>query len=172
MQVQHIATPLGQMIVVWSTYGLCLLEFADQAQLSRELNTISQARKGQWAVEPNWHIQLQDELADYFAGVRQQFTVPLDPIGTPFQLRAWQALCAIEYGNTWSYKQQAQYLGNKKASRAVAAANGQNKISIIIPCHRVIGSNGTLTGYAGGLARKKFLLELERNIPNNSVFGM
>jgi methylated-DNA-[protein]-cysteine S-methyltransferase len=82
-------------------------------------------------------------------------------VGTPFQLRVWQALLEIPYGRTWSYGQEAQYLGQPTATRAVAAANGQNKVSIVVPCHRVIGSNGTLTGYGGGLPRKQWLLALE-----------
>ena len=101
------------------------------------------------------------ELAEYFAGQRQRFDVPLDLVGTPFQLRVWQALLAIPYGHTCSYGQQAQHIGQPTATRAVAAANGQNKVSVIVPCHRVIGSNGTLTGYGGGLPRKQWLLSLE-----------
>ena len=89
-------------------------------------------------------------------------------VGTPFQQRVWQTLLQIPYGETISYKQQAERLGSLKAVRAVAAANGQNKISIIVPCHRVIGSNGSLTGYAGGLNRKQALLQLEN--PQNTLF--
>ena len=87
--------------------------------------------------------------------------MPLDLVGTPFQLRVWQALLVIPYGHTCSYGQQAQRIGQPTATRAVAAANGQNKVSVIVPCHRVIGSNGTLTGYGGGLPRKQWLLSLE-----------
>lgn len=105
------------------------------------------------------------ELAAYFAGRRTSFTVPLAPAGTPFQQQAWQALLSIPFGETRSYAQQARLLGDPSATRAVGAANGRNPIAILIPCHRVIGSNGTLTGYAGGLARKEFLLRHEGALP-------
>src|SRR5699024_10469520 len=90
------------------------------------------------------------------------FTVPLTLVGTDFQKEVWQALQTIPYGKTRSYKEQSQQIGNEKAIRAVAGANGQNKISVIIPCHRIIGSDGSLTGYGGGLWRKRYLLELEQ----------
>jgi len=93
-----------------------------------------------------------------------EFTVPLAPVGTDFQKKVWEILRTIPYGTTRSYQQQADILGNPKAVRAVANANGLNKISIIIPCHRVIGTNGTLTGYGGGIWRKQKLLELEKAI--------
>src|SRR5690606_13181207 len=106
--------------------------------------------------------QVGAELAQYFAGERRQFAVPLDLVGTPFQLRAWQALLAIPFGHTRSYGEQARAIGQPTATRAVAAANGSNKVSIIVPCHRVIGSDGGLTGFGGGLPRKQALLALER----------
>ncbi|EID80864.1 MULTISPECIES: methylated-DNA--[protein]-cysteine S-methyltransferase [Rhodococcus] len=101
------------------------------------------------------------QLTEYFDGRRTEFTVPLAARGTPFQQRVWDALRTIPYGETWTYGQLADSLGTPTAIRAVAAANGRNPISIIVPCHRVIGSNGNLTGYAGGLERKRFLLERE-----------
>ncbi|BAH50296.1 methylated-DNA--[protein]-cysteine S-methyltransferase [Rhodococcus opacus] len=101
------------------------------------------------------------QLAEYFDGRRTEFTVPLATRGTPFQKRVWDALRTIPYGDTWTYGRLADSLGSPTAVRAAAAANGRNPISIIIPCHRVIGSNGSLTGYAGGLDRKRFLLERE-----------
>ena len=103
----------------------------------------------------------QLQLAQYFAGQRQTFEVPLDLVGTDFQVRVWQTLLRIPFGQTCSYAQQSEALGQPRAVRAVANANGQNKISIIVPCHRVVGSNGTLTGYAGGLPRKQALIALE-----------
>ncbi|TAE34380.1 MAG: methylated-DNA--[protein]-cysteine S-methyltransferase [Alphaproteobacteria bacterium] len=106
-------------------------------------------------------IHAMRELDEYFARTRTVFTVPLDPIGTDFQKRAWDALTMIPYGETRSYAQQAQMMGHPKAVRAVGAANGKNPISIIVPCHRVIGANGTLTGFAGGLAVKSTLLQHE-----------
>lgn len=104
------------------------------------------------------------QLAEYFAGERKDFDVPLFLEGTEFQKRAWRELIRIEYGTTISYRQQAERVGNPKACRAVGMANSRNPIAIIVPCHRVIGENGTLTGYAGGLPMKQTLLELERNV--------
>lgn len=102
------------------------------------------------------------QLDEYFAGHRERFDVPLAPRGTAFQTSVWAVLQRIPFGVTWSYAQVARALGNPKAVRAVGAANGSNPISIVIPCHRVIGANGSLTGYAGGLPRKRWLLAHER----------
>ncbi len=111
----------------------------------------------------NPHLdQVQSEIHEYFAGNRKHFTVPLHTPGTGFQKSVWKILRDIPYGETRSYKQQAIALGNPKATRAVASANGHNRIGIIIPCHRVIGSDGSLTGYGGGLHRKKWLLDFEK----------
>jgi len=106
--------------------------------------------------------QVKQQLQEYFAGQRQQFDLPLDFQGTAFQQQVWQALLQIPYGETRSYKQIAVQLGNEKAVRAVGAANGKNPISIIAPCHRVIGSGGALVGFAGGLDKKQILLSLEQ----------
>ena len=106
--------------------------------------------------------QAVNELQEYFEGRRQEFTVPLHPQGTDFQLRVWQVLRTIPYGKTWSYKQVATAAGNPNASRAVGMANNRKPIAIIIPCHRVIGANGRLVGYAGGLDVKEKLLEIEQ----------
>ncbi|WP_277639153.1 methylated-DNA--[protein]-cysteine S-methyltransferase [Bacteroides graminisolvens] len=106
--------------------------------------------------------QAVSELQEYFEGRRREFTVPLHPQGTDFQLRVWQVLRTIPYGKTWSYKQVATAAGNPNASRAVGMANNRNPIAIIIPCHRVIGANGRLVGYAGGLDVKEKLLEIEQ----------
>jgi methylated-DNA-[protein]-cysteine S-methyltransferase len=103
-----------------------------------------------------------EQLEEYFARKRTMFTVPIAPMGTTFQQRVWTELTTIPYGETRSYGQLADAIGNRSAMRAVGAANGRNPISIIVPCHRVIGSNGTLVGYGGGLERKRFLLDLER----------
>lgn len=104
------------------------------------------------------------QLAEYFAGRRTAFDLPLAPAGTPFQLRVWAALRTIPYGQTVSYGQLASQIGSPAASRAVGLANGRNPISVVVPCHRVIGADGSLTGYGGGLHRKQFLLDLERAI--------
>jgi methylated-DNA-[protein]-cysteine S-methyltransferase len=107
-----------------------------------------------------------DQLAAYFAGDLKEFDLPLAAVGTPFQQRVWAELVKIPYGQTWSYLDVAQRLGDPKAVRAVGLANGRNPIAIVVPCHRVIGANGKLTGYAGGLWRKERLLSLERGEPS------
>lgn len=158
----HLPTPLGEMLAVASDRGLCLLEFDTQQRADRELAQVEAARGG--PAQEGWNAtldQLAVELAEYFAGRRQRFGVPLDLVGTPFQIAAWQALLQIPYGRTRSYAEQARAIGRPTATRAVAAANGQNKISIVVPCHRVIGSDGSLTGFGGGLPRKRALLALE-----------
>ncbi len=110
------------------------------------------------------------QLIDYFNGKRTRFTLKLSPEGTDFQKRVWKQLQEIPFGKTTSYQQMANQLGDPKVIRAAASANGKNPISIIIPCHRVIGSDGSLTGYAGGLHRKKWLLEHESPSPQQSLF--
>ena len=160
--LKHIETPIGTMVACATGKGICMLEFLDRKLLETELKDIAQREKTTVVQgESPYFALLQQELSEYFAGKRQEFTIPLHPMGTDFQQRVWQVLRTIPYGQTWSYKQQAIALGSPQSVRAVANANGMNRISILIPCHRVIGSNGTLTGYGGGLWRKKFLLELE-----------
>ncbi|MCZ2405163.1 MAG: methylated-DNA--[protein]-cysteine S-methyltransferase [Burkholderiales bacterium] len=159
---RQLSTPLGEMLAVASPQGLCLLEFVGQGGVARELAQVETARGG--PVQPGDSAvlaQTVQELAEYFAGQRQCFGVPLDLVGTPFQRSAWQALLDIPYGQTRSYASQARAIARPSATRAVAAANGQNKVSIIVPCHRVIGSDGSLTGFGGGLPRKRALLALE-----------
>jgi methylated-DNA--[protein]-cysteine S-methyltransferase len=166
----EIDTPLGEMAAVFSPRGLCLLESTDQKTLDRELRALNAHYRPSaiTAVENEAATALRRQLDEYFAGSRQQFDLPLDLVGTPFQKQVWHILLDIPYGQTRSYKAQAEIFGNAKAVRAVAAANGANKISIIVPCHRVIGSSGRLTGYAGGLPRKQALLNLESG--NASLF--
>ena len=118
--------------------------------------------KAQWMQTPLLH-QAFAELEEYFRGERKQFSVPLRPQGTPFQLHCWEALVRIPYGETRTYAQQAQAIDNPRACRAVGMANHRNPLPVFIPCHRVIGSGGTLTGYAGGLSIKETLLRIERN---------
>jgi len=110
-----------------------------------------------------------DQLGEYFAGDRQNFDLPLDPVGTDFQQSAWMALRAIPYGETVSYGEQAAAIGDKRKARAVGAANGRNPISIVVPCHRVVGSNGSLTGFAGGLDSKRWLLEHESKTAGHTL---
>ena len=133
---------------------------------------------GDRALDPSWSTEacaLLDraaaQLGEYFAGERTDFDLPLDPAGTPFQLAVWQALRDIPYARTWSYGQLAARVGNPNASRAVGLANGRNPISIGVPCHRVIGTNGSLTGYGGGLDRKRLLLDLERRVAGEPGIG-
>ena len=118
--------------------------------------------------ETTLFVDAKKQLEQYFAGKRQQFSLPLLPMGTPFQKHAWQALTRIPYGETISYQQQAEMLGNTNLTRAVGQANHRNPIFIIIPCHRVIGKNGGLTGFAGGLDIKSKLLEIEATGFNNN----
>jgi methylated-DNA-[protein]-cysteine S-methyltransferase len=104
----------------------------------------------------------REQLGAYFAGERTEFDVPVAATGTPFQQEVWRALAEIPYGRTWSYGELAQHVGKPAAVRAVGLANGRNPVSIVVPCHRVVGADGSLTGYGGGIERKRFLLDLER----------
>ena len=140
---------------------------------NRYLRTISFSDKWQSAADPGGEIifesnpiiqQAAEQLRQYFARKRTTFDLPITFTGTEFQRETWQSLLNIPYGETRSYLQQAQAIGNPKAVRAVGRANGLNPIAIVVPCHRVIGKSGKLTGYAGGLERKEFLLNLERKI--------
>lgn len=125
-----------------------------------------------WSTEPCHVLDVAvAQLADYFAGRRRDFDLPVEPAGTPFQQSVWQALRAIPYATTWNYGQLAAHVGNAKASRAVGLANGRNPVSIVVPCHRVIGANGSLTGYGGGLERKRVLLDLERRVAGTAEPG-
>ena len=111
------------------------------------------------------------QLADYFAGTRVTFELPLAPVGTAFQRRVWDALCTVPYGDTSTYSKVARALGDPQAVRAVGAANGRNPIGIIVPCHRVVGADGSLTGYAGGLDRKRWLLRHEATVRGRADGG-
>jgi AraC family transcriptional regulator, regulatory protein of adaptative response / methylated-DNA-[protein]-cysteine methyltransferase len=162
LHIVQLPTPLCPMAACSSSRGVCLLEFTDNRRLERELKELTGLLKATVVSGENRHLEmLRSQLQDYFAGRLKKFTVPLHTPGTEFQQAAWKVLQDIPYGETRSYKQQAIALGNPKAVRAVAAANGQNRVSIVIPCHRVIGSDGSLTGYGGGLDRKKWLLDHE-----------
>lgn len=143
--------------------GICLLEFSDRRMLKTEYKDLTRyLRKTiQEGDNPNF-INLREQLKEYFEGSRKEFTVSLVAPGTAFQKAVWKELMNIPYGSTRSYLEQSVALGNPESIRAVANANGMNRISIIIPCHRVIGSDGNLTGYGGGLKRKKWLLDHEK----------
>jgi AraC family transcriptional regulator, regulatory protein of adaptative response / methylated-DNA-[protein]-cysteine methyltransferase len=161
--IARLPTPLGLMMAGAVNDRLCLLEFCDRRMLATELEQITKLYRGPTITG---HCALFDEtqrqLDEYFAGRLMEFTLPLDLKGTPFQQAVWQGLLAIPYGTTRSYAQQAKYLGQPSAVRAVAHANGMNRLAIVVPCHRVIGSDGGLTGYGGGLERKQWLLNHER----------
>lgn len=160
-----IPTPVGEMLACANDDGVILLEFLEKKNLQKELDEISKSLKANINFgEHNHLILLESELENYFKGDLKDFSVPLNPVGTEFQKKVWEILRQIPYGETKSYTEQSEIMGNPKAIRAVANANGQNKISILIPCHRVIGSNGTLTGYSGGIERKKKLLQLEKAV--------
>ena len=164
--VTQITSPFGQLLAGASTQGICLLEFTDTQRLERQIPRMEKAFscKVMDGHSPFFEI-LEEQLKAYFAGILKDFKdLPLDIRGTDFQVRTWNALIAIPYGETRSYQQQADAINNPKAVRAVANANRNNRISIIIPCHRVIGKNGTMTGYGGGIWRKEFLLKLEGSL--------
>ncbi len=157
-----IDTPIGGMVAVGSDDGLGILEFVDRRMLETELRDYE--RLTQRKIVPGDHPvldQAEGELAEYFRGERREFGVRLDLRGTEFQIRVWRELVAIPWGELRSYGEQAKRLGNSSAVRAVGRANGMNRMSIVVPCHRVVGADGSLTGYGGGLWRKKWLLELE-----------
>lgn len=158
-----LETPLGPMLAVGDEKALWLLEFVDRRGLEREIERIRTRMK--CAIVPGQTPPLQSierELKEYFAGTLKEFKTPLHLIGSPFQKKVWEALMTIPYGETRSYAEQAAAIGQPTAFRAVANANGANQISIVIPCHRIINSNGELGGYGGGIARKKWLLDHEK----------
>ncbi|NVL93333.1 MAG: methylated-DNA--[protein]-cysteine S-methyltransferase [Desulfobacterales bacterium] len=156
--VSSYDSPLGTYTLVSSHMGVICMEPAEEAGtclIRWKRDGICLQRGG------GYNSALAREIDAYFAGKLRQFTVPLDLRGTVFQLQVWEVLCSIPYGVTRSYREVAQALGNPKATRAVGQAIGSNPVSIVVPCHRVIGSDGRLTGYGGGLNRKKALLNLE-----------
>jgi AraC family transcriptional regulator of adaptative response/methylated-DNA-[protein]-cysteine methyltransferase len=152
-------TPLGNMTACSADGKLCLLYFGGINHVSDFLKNNSEEVEYN---EDSCITQLKKELDEYFSGRRKNFTIPLLPAGTTFQKKVWETLIGIPYGSTRSYAEQAALLGNPGSIRAMAKANGANQIAILIPCHRVIGSDGSLTGYAGGLERKKWLLDHEQ----------
>lgn len=157
-------TPLGGMIAVADPERLHLLEFTGRKALSTELKRLSKGAKGRIGFGRTKVMdQLETQLSQYFSGQDAQFSVPLALHGTPFQRDVWQHLQQIPAGQTQSYSQLATSIGNPAAVRAVARANGANQIAVLIPCHRVIGADGTMTGYGGGIWRKEKLIEIEHS---------
>ncbi|HEX5136686.1 MAG TPA: methylated-DNA--[protein]-cysteine S-methyltransferase [Planctomycetota bacterium] len=164
LSVTRIPTPLGPMIAAADERALFLLEFADRHMLETQLRTLRRRLGCAFAPGSNGVLkQTADELAEYFAGRRRSFGVPLQTPGTSFQNLIWDKLARIPGGETVTYGGLARAIGRAAAVRAVAKAVGDNRIAILVPCHRVVGSDGNLTGYGGGLWRKRRLLELERN---------
>lgn len=158
---QKISSPVGPIYIVADNSYLRAITFA--VNWKKETKAMGDAVR-----EDNEIIkQTQDQLREYFAQERTDFDLPLHLNGTEFQRQTWQALLTIPYGETRSYSEQAQLIGNPRAVRAVGRTNGLNPIAIVVPCHRVIGKSGKLTGYAGGLDIKKFLLDLESRANHN-----
>jgi O-6-methylguanine DNA methyltransferase len=163
MTTTRLETPVGPMVAGVVDDGLALLEFADPNRLGPQLDAARKALGCE--AEDGDHpllTQIAGELAEYFDGRRTAFSIPLVLAGSPFQKQAWEALRAIPYGETRSYAEQARAIGRPMAVRAVGRANGQNRLAIVVPCHRVVASGGRLCGYGGGLSRKQFLIDLER----------
>jgi len=140
------STALGNLIIKEESGSIVAIGFTDQAEMDNSSTLLIEAKK---------------ELKQYFTGERQDFTIPINPIGTEFQKNVWDELRRIGYGQTISYQELANRLGDPKSIRAAGTANGKNPIAIIIPCHRVIGSDGSMTGYAGGIDKKRSLLKIE-----------
>jgi AraC family transcriptional regulator of adaptative response/methylated-DNA-[protein]-cysteine methyltransferase len=160
---EEIATPLRPMLAVANERGICLLEFVDRRALATELRDLRARLKVAIVPGSNQYLnRLRAELQEYFQGKRRRFDVPLDLGGTRFQRRVWNRLLDIPFGQTVSYAQVASEVGEPRAVRAVGQANGKNPVAIVVPCHRVVRTDGSLSGYGGGLWRKRWLLEHER----------
>ncbi len=157
MLCRRIDSPVGPLMLAADDHGLRHIEFRDNRH---------PVNRGDWHGGDNAILQATEaQLAEYFAGTRTTFDLPLAPRGTEFQLRVWQALARIPHGSTSTYAEQARAIGSPDAVRAVGAANGRNPLPIVLPCHRVIGADGALVGFGGGLPIKEFLLRLEGALP-------
>jgi len=160
--VTYIDTPVGKMRAAATDAGICVFDFEYRRSGDTLLSRIETIKGDKFEVGEHPYFEpLRTQVDEYFSGTRTAFDLPLDMVGTAFQQRVWNALLQIPYAETRSYKQQSIFLGDEKAIRAVASANGDNSIAIIVPCHRVIGSNGSLVGFGGGLQNKKWLLDHE-----------
>ena len=154
IRYQYMDSPVDPLLLAADDNGLHLIEFHSPRH--------PMARLEKWLQGKNAILDMtRAQLDEYFSGTRKQFDLPLAPQGTPFQTEVWQTLATIPYGETISYAHLAQRVGKPTAMRAVGAANGRNPLPIVLPCHRVIGADGSLTGFGGGLPTKQFLLELE-----------
>ena len=157
MLCRRIDSPVGPLMLAADDHGLRHIEFRDNRH---------PVNRGDWHGGDNAILQATEaQLAEYFAGTRTTFDLPLAPRGTEFQLRVWEALVRIPHGSTSTYAEQARAIGSPDAVRAVGAANGRNPLPIVLPCHRVIGADGALVGFGGGLPIKEFLLRLEGALP-------
>lgn len=167
---KHISTPLGTLLAKATNSGITHLSFLKQDGIELDLKTESVES----SEEDNLLNRLQLELDEYFSGKRKAFSISVAPEGTEFQKKVWDELLKIPYGKSYSYLQLSRMLKQPDAVRAVAGANARNPVMILIPCHRINGTNGSLTGYAGGLPAKKFLLELEsgRKYPKQLVMDL
>lgn len=160
LRAHTFPTPLGEMLAAVDEQDrVVCLEFVDGRAVGDRVAQLGAAAEMQWSRDGVERVRL--ELTEYLAGQRREFTLGVEPQGTPFQLRVWEELRHIPRGTTLSYQDLANRLGQPGAVRAVGQANGANPVAIIIPCHRVVGADGQLVGYAGGLPRKRALLELE-----------
>lgn len=158
MKFRYLASPLGKLLLAGDEEGLRHLAF------DRGRYPVEPARDWEWDEGYALFSRTDRELRSYFAGSLRSFSLPLAPVGTPFQLRVWNALLRVPHGKTLSYTELARRAGRPKAVRAAGAANARNPISILIPCHRIVGRDGSLTGYGGGLDAKRTLLELEGSL--------
>ncbi|MFH1891073.1 MAG: methylated-DNA--[protein]-cysteine S-methyltransferase [Candidatus Zixiibacteriota bacterium] len=159
---RDITSPLGDMIAGATDNGVCFLEWHDRGGVERIKKRVEKRYRLPLTPGNNSHLdELEEEVTRYFDGKLKEFSVALDIKGTPFERSTWDQLLAIPYGKTRSYGEMADLLGKPRASRAVGRANGANYISIVVPCHRAIETNGGLGGYGGGIQRKRYLLDLE-----------
>ena len=162
IHIQYFKTPYGELILGSYEQALCLCDWRYRARRATVDNRISKGLSATYKEQDdNLLTEAKKQLQAYFDGKRKTFDIPLKTVGTEFQQQVWQALCNIPFGKTSSYLQLAESIGNAKAVRAAANANGANALSIFIPCHRIIGSDGKLVGYAGGKQAKEQLLTLE-----------
>ena len=165
-----INTPLGEMVAGATDEGVCLLEFSDRRMLPTEYKDLTRLLKTTFEDGKNRHLKaLKKQLKEYFDGKRKEFSIPLVTPGSEFQKAVWKELQNIQFGSTRSYHEQSIALNRPGSIRAIANANGTNRISIVIPCHRVIGSDGHLMGYGGGLKRKKWLLDHEKKYSGKAI---
>jgi AraC family transcriptional regulator of adaptative response/methylated-DNA-[protein]-cysteine methyltransferase len=165
--VSRIETPIGPLLAGANKDGICLLEFTDRRMLETQIKILEKRLNAElYSGKSPYFESLAKQIDEYFSGKRTEFDIPLITPGTPFQTEVWKAISTVPFGKIRTYKQQSIQINNPKAVRAVGHANGDNRIAIIIPCHRIVGNNGALVGYGGGLWRKRFLLELEN--PNQT----